>query len=369
VYGILVLEDGTIIRGKGFGAEAEVLGELVFNTSMTGYVEILTDPSYNGQIVTMTYPLEGNYGVDKRWFESEGIKAEGFIVKDMTGIELDSFLKEYGVPGISDVDTRFITKKIRSKGVVKSLLKTSATEISEEEEKELVNKVRNYEDISDIDLVPEVSTKKVVKYPAKDEKISCVVIDCGVKQSILNCLLERGCSVVKVPYDTKEEEILSYNPDFVLVSNGPGDPEKMLETANTVKNLFGKLPVTGICLGHQIITIALGGKTYKLKFGHRGGNQPVKDSSTGKVYITSQNHGFATDMSNVPEGSILSHVNLNDDTVEGISKIMDSDNVKGVVWSVQHHPEAGPGPHDAMFLFDDMVALGMKFKQEKTSKR
>lgn len=367
MYGILVLEDGTIIRGNGFGAETEVLGELVFNTSMTGYVEILTDPSYKGQIVTMTYPLEGNYGVEKRWFESDGVKAEGFVVKDMTGKELDEFLKEYNIPGISDVDTRYITRKIRSKGVIKSLLKTSTKEISEEEEKELMRKVQNYQDISDIDLVPEVSTKETVVYNAENEKTTCVLIDCGVKQSIVNCLLERGCSVVKVPYNTKEEEILSYDPDFVLVSNGPGDPEKMVETANTVKNLIGKLPVTGICLGHQIITIALGGKTYKLKFGHRGGNQPVKDVNTGKVYITSQNHGFATDVSNVPAGSQLMHMNLNDDTVEGISKIVDSKDVKNTVWSVQYHPEAGPGPHDAQFLFDEMVSLGMKYKQEKAN--
>lgn len=366
MYGILVLEDGTIIRGEGFGAESEVLGELVFNTSMTGYVEILTDPSYKGQIITMTYPLEGNYGVEKEWFESDGIKAEGFVVKDITGKELDEFLKEYNIPGISGVDTRYITRKIRSKGVIRSLLKTSTKPITKEEETELIKKVVDYPDISEIDLVPEVSTKETVIYNAEDEKTRCVLIDCGVKQSIVDCLVERGCSVVKVPYNSKEEEILKYDPDFVLVSNGPGDPENMTETVDTVKNLIGTLPVTGICLGHQIITIALGGKTYKLKFGHRGGNQPVKDVESGKVYITSQNHGFATDDKIVPAGSELMHMNLNDDTVEGIRKLESSD-LKNTVWSVQYHPEAGPGPHDARFLFDEMVELGIKSKAEKAN--
>lgn len=364
MYGILVLEDGTVLKGKGFGAEKEVLGELVFNTSMTGYVEILTDPSYKGQIVTMTYPLEGNYGVKEDWYESDGIKAEGFVVKDATSEDLDNFLKKYDIPGIAEIDTRFITRKIRSKGVVRALLKTSSEPIDDSEIEEFIKKAKSHKDLSEIDLVPEVSTKEVIVHEVEgvEEKAVCVLIDCGVKKSIIDCLTDRGCKVIQVPYNTTEEEILKYNPDFVLVSNGPGDPIRVNETINTVKSLIGKIPVTGICLGHQIITLALGGKTYKLKFGHRGGNQPVKDLKTGKVHITSQNHGFATEKSMMPENVEILHINLNDNTVEGICKFKDAESGKVLAWSVQHHPEAGPGPHDARFLFDQIIEFGLTGK-------
>ncbi|MBP2143132.1 carbamoyl-phosphate synthase small subunit [Methanococcus voltae] len=372
MYAVLILEDGTVIQGKGFGAESEVLGELVFNTSMTGYVEVLTDPSYKGQIVTMTYPLEGNYGVEKEWYESEAIHSEGFVIKDLTSNELDDFLKEHSIPGIYGVDTRYITKKIRSKGVLKALLKSSKTEIKEDEIANLVKKVLEYQDISEIELVSKVSTtKKIVHNPNNEnnnnnnkDAVKCVLIDCGVKSSIIDCLTERNCEVIQVPYNTTAKEILDEKPDFVLISNGPGDPELVTETIATIKQLIGKLPVTGICMGNQLLTLALGGKTYKLKFGHRGGNQPVKDLETGKVYMTSQNHGFATDYESIPEGYEIANINLNDNTVEGIHKLVveNESNTKMPVWSVQYHPEAGPGPHDARFLFDKMIEMALEYK-------
>ncbi len=358
LYGMLLLEDGTILKGKGFGAEKEVIGELVFNTSMTGYVEILTDPSYKGQIVTMTYPLEGNYGVEKRWFESDGIKVEGFVVRDMTSDELNNFLKENNIPGICEVDTRFLTIKIRSKGVVKALLKTSSEPINDSEIEDYLKKVKMHPDLSEIELVKDVSTSDIIIHNSKNEKCKCVLIDCGVKNSIIKCLLDRNCSVIQVPYDTDAEEILKYRPDFVLVSNGPGDPYNLMDsTVKIVKKLINKVPITGICLGHQIITLACGGETYKMKFGHRGGNQPVKDLLNDKVYITAQNHGFAA-KEPLPKCVNLAHINLNDNTVEGECNHNQS------IFSVQYHPEGGPGPHDARYLFDEMIKLGLNNKRE-----
>jgi len=354
LHGILVLEDGTVLKGKGFGAEKEVLGELVFNTSMTGYVEVLTDPSYKGQIVTMTYPLIGNYGVEERWYESDGIKVEGFVVKDLTGEELDRFLKEYDVPGIYYVDTRFITRKIRSGGVVKAFLKTSSEPIEEKEIKRYIELARGHRDLSEMDLVPLVSTGQVIIHRAEDEVARCVLIDCGVKRSIIRCLLERGCTVIQVPYNTPPEEILKYRPHFVLVSNGPGDPVRVKEAVETVRSLIGKVPLTGICLGHQIITLALGGETYKMKFGHRGGNQPVKDLERDKVYITSQNHGYAVRGETLPKDISVWNINLNDNTVEGLIS-----RERGIL-CVQYHPEGGPGPHDARHIFDEMIKLGLE---------
>ncbi len=355
MYGILVLENGIYLMGKGFGAEKEVLGELVFNTSMTGYVEILTDPSYKGQIITMTYPLEGNYGVKKEWYESDGIKAEGFVIKDLTGESLDNFLKENNIPGIYDIDTRFITKNIRSKGVVKAFLKTSNKPFTNEDIEKFVEKAKNHKDLSEIDLVPIVSVKEKVIHKIDEDKevAKCVLIDCGVKQNIINCLLKRNCTVIQVPYNTPANEILEYNADFVLVSNGPGDPINMKETINTVKELLGKIPVTGICLGHQIISIALGGETYKMKFGHRGGNHPSYEN--GLIHITSQNHGFASKIDGINNNMCqLYSINLNDKTVEGLK----GDNLL----CVQYHPEASPGPHDTEYLFDEFIKLGIKNK-------
>jgi len=347
---VLILEDGTILKGKGFGAEKEVFGELVFTTVMTGYVEVLTDPSYKGQIVMMTYPLEGNYGVKKDWFESDGIKAEGFVVREVTSKALDDFLKEYDIPGIQDIDTRFLTRKIRDKGVVKSCLKV-AEEISDDEISELLERVKRYSDISDIDLVPLVSTKEPKIHKTANPKARCVLIDCGVKLNIIRSLVQRNCEVIQVPYNTKYDEILEYKPDFVLISNGPGDPARLKEVIKNIKNLIGVVPITGICLGNQLLSLAFGGETYKMKFGHRGGNQPVKDLKTQKVYITSQNHGFAVRKESLPDDVEVSFINLNDMTVEGIRH-------KDLpIFSVQFHPEARPGPHDTMFLFDEMIKL------------
>ncbi|WP_423793099.1 glutamine-hydrolyzing carbamoyl-phosphate synthase small subunit [Methanocaldococcus indicus] len=347
---VLVLEDGTVLKGKGFGVEKEVYGELVFTTVMTGYVEVLTDPSYKGQIVTMTYPLIGNYGVSEEWFESDGIKTEGYVIRELTGIELDNFLKKYDIPGIEGIDTRFITKKIRTGGVVKCCLKT-AEKINDEEIEEIKDKVKKHKDISEIDLVPQVSIKEKFIHKVQNPKARCVLIDCGVKKGIILNLLKRGCEVVQVPYNTEYEKILSYNPDFVLISNGPGDPERLKDTIKTIKNLIGEVPLTGICLGHQLISLAFGGKTYKMKFGHRGGNQPVKNLETEKVYITSQNHGFAVDVNSLSDEIKPLYINLNDNTVEGIK------HVELPIFSVQFHPEARPGPHDTQFLFDEMIAL------------
>ncbi|NPA62832.1 MAG: glutamine-hydrolyzing carbamoyl-phosphate synthase small subunit [Methanococci archaeon] len=347
---VLILEDGTVFRGKGFGAEKEIFGELVFTTVMTGYVEVLTDPSYKGQVVMMTYPLEGNYGVKKDWFESDGVKAEGFVVRELTGKELDDLLKEYDIPGIQDIDTRFLTRKIRDKGVVKCCLKVGER-IEDSEIEDLLERVKKYKDISDIDLVPMVSTRDVVVHKTSDPRARCVLLDCGVKMNIIRCLLNRGCEVIQVPYNTSYDEILNYNPDFVLISNGPGDPARLKEVIKNIKNLIGVVPITGICLGNQLISLAFGGKTYKMKFGHRGGNQPVKDLETEKVYITSQNHGFAVDENTLPDDLEVSFINLNDRTVEGIKH-------KNLpIFSVQFHPEARPGPHDTMFLFDEMIKL------------
>ncbi len=347
---VLILEDGTILKGKGFGAEKEVFGELVFTTVMTGYVEVLTDPSYKGQIVMMTYPLEGNYGVKRDWFESDGIKAEGFVVREVTSKALDDFLKEYDIPGIQDIDTRFLTRKIRDKGVVKSCLKVGE-KIDDDEISELLEKVRKYKDISDIDLVPLVSTKEPKIHKVDNKKARCVLVDCGVKLNIIRSLTQRNCEVIQVPYNTSYDEILDYKPDFVLISNGPGDPARLKDVINNIKNLIGVVPITGICLGNQLLALAFGGETYKMKFGHRGGNQPVKNLETDRVYITSQNHGFAVKEESLPDDVEVSFINLNDMTVEGI-KHKDLP-----IFSVQFHPEARPGPHDTMFLFDEMIKL------------
>ncbi len=350
---VLVLEDGTILRGKGFGVEKEVYGELVFTTVMTGYVEVLTDPSYKGQIVTMTYPLIGNYGVSKDWYESDGIKVEGYVIRELTKKELDNFLKEYDVPGIHDIDTRFITKKIRTGGVVKSCLKVSEN-ITDEDIEEIKEKVKKSKSISEMDLVPLVSTKEVKVHKVENKKYRCVLVDCGVKRGIIDNLLERNCEVVQVPYNTEYDKILDYNPDFVLISNGPGDPSRLKEVIKNIKKLIGEVPLTGICLGNQLLALAFGGKTYKMKFGHRGGNQPVKYLKNDKVYITSQNHGFAVDLKSLPDEINPMFINLNDNTVEGI--IHES----LPIFSVQFHPEARPGPHDTRFLFNEMIKLSKK---------
>ncbi len=349
----LALEDGTVVEGKAFGAERDAEGEIVFCTSMTGYVEALTDPSYKGQILMMTYPLIGNYGVCRDDFESDGVKVEGFVVRELckepsnwrSEMSVDELLKEYDVPGIEGVDTRMLTKKIRIYGTMKAVLA-----VGDVDRGELVERAKSLPPISDLDLVDKVCVKDVKTYDVNG-RYDVVLIDCGVKMSIVRQLMKRDVNVTLVPYNYPAEKILEMNPDGVFVSNGPGDPARVKETIETVRRLMGKIPMAGICLGHQIIALAVGAKTYKLKFGHHGSNQPVKDFETGRVFISSQNHNFAVDERTLPKGMRVTQINLNDNTVEGLKH----DELP--LMSVQYHPEAGPGPHDTYFFFDEFVEM------------
>ena len=351
---VLLLEDGTVIKGRGWGAEKKVKGELVFTTGMTGYVESLTDPSYCGQILMFTYPLIGNYGVNEEDYESDGIKAEGVVVKEFcdkpsnwrSRMDIDTFLKRFGIPGISGVDTRALTKKIRKKGTMKAILQTSKRGI---DLAKLKREIKKQKDISQLDLVERVGTKKIRKI-GKNGQLKMVLIDCGVKKSIVRNLISRKIDVILVPYKTRAEKILSLKPDGVLVSNGPGDPSQLKETIAQVRDLVGKLPLFGICLGHQIIALALGGRTFKLKFGHRGINQPVKDLKTKRVFISVQNHGYAVLESSIKKtGLKITQINLNDKTIEGL------ESKKLKIKTVQYHPEGHPGPHDTNFFFDRIL--------------
>lgn len=353
---VVVLQDGTVVKGKGFGAEGTAEGEVVFNTSMTGYQEALTDPSYKYQILMMTYPLVGNYGVNDKDFESDRIQTEGFIVRELTQHPshgklkntLDEFLREYQIPGIQGVDTRFLTRKIRIHGVMNGILKYPYEEKEIEDLKEKAGKLRN---ISDLDLVDLVSIGKSRDYDVGGKK-TVVLVDCGVKQSIIRCLLDRQINVVQVPAGTSAAGILDYEPDGILVSNGPGDPERADYVIDTVKKLISEeIPMFGICLGLQIMGLACGARTYKLKFGHRGSNHPVKDLRTGRAHITSQNHGFAVDADSLPEDIEISHISLNDESVEGFI------HKEFPMRAVQYHPEAHPGPWYNYYLFDEFVEL------------
>ncbi len=355
--GVLVLEDGTVVRGRGFGGEGEARGEVVFNTSMTGYQEYLTDPSYKYQILMPTYPLIGNYGISSEWFESDRIQVEGFVVRELCREpshgrmekRLDTWLEEEGIPGLEGVDTRFLTKKIREAGVMNGILKVP---YEEGEIEELKEEVRRMQSISDVDLVEIVSVKKPVVHQGEKANKTVVMIDCGVKMSIIRSLVRRGCRVIRVPARAKREEILGYNPDGIMVSNGPGDPKRAGYIVDTIKEIIGEeIPLFGICFGNQLVGRALGGDTYKLRFGHRGGNQPVKDVQTGRVYITAQNHGFALDAESLGDEVDVTHINLNDKSVEGIKH-------KSLpIFTVQYHPEAHPGPWDSDYLFDEFISL------------
>jgi len=351
----LALEDGTFIVGKGFGAEKTVEGELVFNTSMTGYVEALTDPSYAGQILMMTYPLIGNYGVCRKDFESDGVKVEGFVVKELCKIPsnwrsemtVDELLKEYDVPGIEGVDTRALTKKTRIFGTMKAVLA-----VGEDLDKErLVKRAKEQPSITEIDLVDKVCVKKPKRIDAGG-KYEVILVDCGIKLSIVKQLLKRGINVILVPFDYPAKKIIEHDPDGVFLSNGPGDPARVKPTIETIRELIGKFPIAGICLGHQLAALAMGAKTFKLKFGHRGANQPVKDFETGRVFISSQNHGFAVDEKTLDgTGLEVTQVNLNDMTVEGLR------HKELPLITVQYHPEASPGPHDTYFFFDRFLEM------------
>ncbi|MFQ5800393.1 MAG: glutamine-hydrolyzing carbamoyl-phosphate synthase small subunit, partial [Candidatus Hydrothermarchaeales archaeon] len=297
MHAVLVLEDGTVVKGGGFGSEGEVFGEAVFNTSMSGYQEALTDPSYKGQILMLTYPLVGNYGVNDMDFESERVQVEGFAVRENcldpehseAKKTIDTFLRDHGVPGISGIDTRALTIKMRAYGTMKAMLKTSSKKIEKEG---LVKRVKESPHITEMDLVDIVTSKEPKRHDARGS-LEVVILDCGMKLGILRSLLKRKMNVTVVPAQTSSKDILALEPDGLLVTNGPGDPMRVGYVIDTIKELKDELPIFGICFGNQLVSLALGAKTYKLKFGHRGSNQPVKDLETDRVYITSQNHGFA----------------------------------------------------------------------------
>ena len=363
---ILVLEDGTLFHGHGFGAARKISGEVVFSTSMVGYPEALTDPSYKGQILTLTYPLVGNYGVPPYdlnfglplYFESERIQTSGLIIHELctepyhwaSTRTLDKWLSDEGIPGIYGLDTRRLTKKLRIHGVMLGILQVCEAD----EEPSLDGLLKEAKDIPDpnlTDLVKEVSVKEPINYKGEG-KNTVVLIDTGVKNSILRNFLKRGINVVRVPYNFSAKEILEYKPDGIVVSNGPGDPKKCVDAIDCVKELVDKVPVMGICLGNQILMLSMGGDTYKMKFGHRSQNQPALDLKTNRCYITTQNHGYAIDMKCLEKSPLECwFLNANDKTVEGIK------HRSKPVFAVQWHPEASPGPYDTEFLFDTFLKL------------
>lgn len=362
----LVLEDGTIFIGKGFGATRKLTGEVVFSTSMVGYPEALTDPSYKGQILSLTYPLIGNYGVPPYdlnygiplYFESERIQTSGLIIHELctephhwaSTRTLDRWLLDENIPGISGVDTRRLTKKLRTHGVMLGLIQVYE-EGEEPNPDNLLKEAKNIPDPNLTDLVKEVSVKDPVQYNV-DGKHNVVLIDCGVKYSIIRNLLRRGINVVRVPYDFAAKEILEYHPDGVFLSNGPGDPKKCVKTIASVRELVEKVPLMGICLGAQILTLSQGGDTYKLKFGHRSQNQPALDLKTNRCYITTQNHGYAIDTQCFSKTPLEPwFINANDKTIEGVK------HKSKPVFAVQWHPEASPGPYDTEFLFDTFAKM------------
>jgi carbamoyl-phosphate synthase small subunit len=369
---LLVLEDGSVFEGTVFAGSGETMGEVVFNTGMTGYQEVITDPSYKGQIVTMTYPLVGNYGINDEDMESAGIHLEGFIVKEYQPNpsnwrmkrSLKSFLEDHGKIGIEGIDTRALTRRLRLSGSMKGIISTETQDV-----KSLLLKARAYPGLVGRDLVCEVTCSAPYvwkegaphtdKLPSRKttKKIRVVVLDCGVKYNILRLLESNGCEVLVLPASSSGKDILTLKPDGVLLSNGPGDPAALPYIVDTARTIIGKIPVFGICLGHQIIGQAIGGYTEKLKFGHHGINQPVKNVDTGRVEITSQNHGFVVVPESVDQKSKNTYHNLNDNTSEGMRMPQ--------TFSVQYHPEAAPGPHDTEYLFLQFVKI-MKKEKGKT---
>ncbi len=357
-HGYLVLEDGSVHPGEAFGADAPGHGEVVFNTSMTGYQEVLTDPSYAGQLVTLTYPLVGNYGINEEDFESRRIQVRGLIVREHCDSPshgdsqrtLHDFLRSQGIPGLSGVDTRAITRRLRTRGVMMGL-------ITRESPESVLARLGEMVRYDDMDFVRTVTTEQSYHWDGPpflsgaEPKYRVLVTDCGVKYNIMRLLRKRGCEVIALSATTPAEDMLALNPSGILLSPGPGDPQLLDYLVGNVSKLLGRIPIMGICLGHQIVARALGADTFKLKFGHRGGNHPVKDLSTGRIYITAQNHGFAVAADSLPPGLEVSHVNLNDGTVEGRR------HREMPLFTIQYHSEASPGPLDSEYLFDRFLQL------------
>ncbi len=353
----LLLEDGTLFTGQGFGAEGAQTGEVVFNTGITGYQEVLSDPSYCGQIVTMTFPLIGNYGINRDDFESIRPYIHGFVVRRHEEIPsnwraqytLGSLLKEYGIVGISDIDTRMLTRILRRHGTMKGILTTGSERLEELKERLDASSLLR-------DQVARTSTKTLFSSPGNRERI--VLIDYGAKSGILRELTERGCDVVVVPHDTTAEEIRRLSPDGIQLSNGPGDPKDVPHAVKTIRELLGEFPIFGICLGHQLFALACGADTEKLKFGHRGGNHPVKELESGRCYITSQNHGYTVKEESIQGTELeVTHINNNDKTIEGLK------HKKYPAFTVQYHPEAAPGPFDNSYLFDRFLDMIREHKR------
>lgn len=367
---LIALEDGTTFTGQSFTGHGEAVGEIVFNTSLSGYQEVLTDPSYTGQIVTMTYPLIGNYGINPEDMESAAIHPRAFLIKEYNGYpsnyrstrSLAEFLREYQVLGVEGFDTRALVRHIRSKGAMKGMVSTRDLDRAS-----LTLRARQWPGFIGQDLVKDITCKEPYGWAnnlpvpganfttaetGPTQRFKVVAFDFGIKYNQLRLLTEKGCRVQVVPAGTSADMVLAMQPDGVFLSNGPGDPAGIKGVVETVRALLGKVPIFGICLGHQILGLAYGGIAYKLKFGHRGGNQPVKDLTTGHVEITSQNHGFCIDIASLPEGEIeITHINLNDNSLEGMR------HRRFPAFSVQYHPEHAPGPHDAVYLFDRFIAM------------
>ena len=379
---ILALEDGRIFRGEGYGAKAECYGEVVFNTSITGYQEIFTDPSYAGQIVVLTNPEIGNYGTNPEDNEATRPFIEGLIVREFSPISsnwrsqtvTDEYLERFNIPVLADIDSRALVRHLRTHGVMRGVLSSLETD-----PEKLIAKAREIPRMDGTDLAKVVTTKQrytwnqgvvphtsaehlraqiVEAEPDPAKKLHVVAYDYGIKQNILRMLVDQGCNVTVVPAETSAEDVLALSPDGVFLSNGPGDPEPVDYARDNIRRLMGKTPIFGICLGHQLIGLALGGRTYKLKFGHHGGNHPVKRLESGKIEITAHNHNFAVDPDSLKQSEVeLTHVDLNDNTLEGLR------HRSLPLFSVQYHPEASPGPHDSHYLFKDFVKMMEEWKR------